>query len=125
MNFLPHLKGCKNAKKHLLGPNTHHAITISKRFLKGSIHFFFLNQQFTAESNFYCWPEVFSSFCDFMLQSFLKPRHELLQMGELQHFPDILVTEFVKRIQVHAEGAREQHRILRSQSQAGKKRGWL
>lgn len=44
-------------------------------------------------------------------------------MGELQHSPDILVAEFVKWIQVHAEGAREQHRILHSRGQAGKTTG--
>lgn len=41
-------------------------------------------------------------------------------MGELQHSPDIRIAELVKRIQVHTEGAREQHRILHSRGQMGK-----
>lgn len=40
-------------------------------------------------------------------------------MGELQHSPDVLVTEFVKRIQVHPQRPREQNWILCAQSWAG------
>lgn len=45
-------------------------------------------------------------------------------MGQLQHSPDILITELVEWIQVHSEGAREQHRILHSWGQMGKTTVW-
>lgn len=60
-----------------------------------------------------CKPEIFSSLCDFMLQSLLQSWDVFLQVGELQHLPDICVAEHIKRIEVHPQSPREQNGVLK------------
>lgn len=71
-----------------------------------------LLQNYLSQLLFYCIPEVLSAFCNFMLQSVLQPGYVALQMRELQHSPNLLITEFVKWVQVHPQSPREQHWIL-------------
>ena len=50
-------------------------------------------------------PNVIASFADTMIEPIRKCGHEWLQMGKLQHLPQLTVVVFIKGVQVEAEGA--------------------
>ena len=52
-----------------------------------------------------------------MLEFVWQTRDKVLQMGEFQRSPHLLIRVSIKRVQVHAERAREQHRVLPKEEQ--------
>ena len=50
-------------------------------------------------------PEVLPPLRDLVVQSLLQRPHVVLQVGQLQHAPDVLVTDALKRVQVHPQAS--------------------
>lgn len=57
-------------------------------------------------------PKVLSSLTALVGQFVGQTRHKVLQVRKLQSLPHVVISVAVKRIQVHPQRAREQHRVL-------------
>jgi len=57
-------------------------------------------------------PEVFSSLWAFVVEFVGQFRHKVFEVSELQRTPNFFIRVGIKRIEVHPEGAWEQHWVL-------------
>lgn len=57
-------------------------------------------------------PEVFAPFRAFVVEFIRQIGDKVFEVRQLQRTPHLLICVGVKWVEVHAEGAREQHRVL-------------
>ncbi len=57
-------------------------------------------------------PEILSSLWTLMVEFVRQARHKVLEMCEFQSSPDLLISVAIKGVQIHTQGAGEQHWIL-------------